>query len=176
LKNRFAVKRQKKLHTIIIPLIVCFLIGSVQSQTTVQQAKIAGIYHIEWHTNLKEAFELAITENKPLIIEFMANWCPSCKEMEDLTFKSLKVIKKASAFIPVRIDVDKQKSLAAEYKASARKYGGIGIPNFLFMTKDGKKVRHRIGYMNADLFISEMDSALIEIKITSKAEALFTPR
>ena len=46
------------------------------------------------------------------------------------------IIKKSNEFIPVRIDVDKQKDIAEEYNGNARKYGGIGIPNILFLDKE----------------------------------------
>jgi thiol:disulfide interchange protein DsbD len=126
--------------------------------TAVAKSKIA------WHKNLKDAFKLAKQQNKPLMVEFMAEWCPSCSMMEDSTFVNPAVIKKADRFVPVRIDVDRQKDVAAEYKASARKYGGIGIPNILFMTRDGGKLKHRIGYLDATSLTSVMDSVLVETK------------
>jgi thiol:disulfide interchange protein len=119
---------------------------------------------IAWHRNLKEALNLAKQHGKPLMLEFMAEWCPSCKMMEDSTFIDSAVIEKTGRFIPVRIDVDRQKDVAAEYGASARKYGGIGIPNILFMTRDGGKLKHRIGYLDAEALISVMDSVLVEAK------------
>ena len=119
---------------------------------------------IAWHKNLKDAFKLAKQQNKPLMVEFMAEWCPSCNMMEDSTFINPAVIEKADRFIPVRIDVDRQKDIAAEYKASAMKYGGIGIPNILFMTRDGGKLKHRIGYLDAATLTSVMDSVLVETK------------
>jgi thiol:disulfide interchange protein len=119
---------------------------------------------ITWHKNLKDAFRLAKQQGKPLMVEFMAEWCPSCKMMEDSTFISPAVIEKADRFVAVRIDVDRQKDVAAEYKASARKYGGIGIPNILFMNRDCVKLKHRIGYLDAATLTSVMDSVLVQAK------------
>jgi thiol:disulfide interchange protein DsbD len=119
---------------------------------------------IAWNNDLKNAFRLAEKEGKPLMVEFMAEWCPSCRMMEDSTFVVPGVIEKAGRFIPVRIDVDKQKEIAERYKSSARKYGGIGIPNILFMTRDGVPVKHRIGYMDATALTAVMDSVLTGLK------------
>jgi thiol:disulfide interchange protein len=119
---------------------------------------------IAWHTDIKEAFKVARKQQKPVMVEFMAEWCPSCRMMEDSTFIRPAVIESAERFVPVRIDVDKQKAVTEEYKSSARKYGGIGIPNILFMTRDGRKLKHRIGYMDKDAFIAVMDSVLAEAK------------
>ena len=98
------------------------------------------------------------------MVEFMAEWCPSCKMMEDSTFVNPGVIEKADRFIPVRIDVDRQKDIADEYKSNARKYGGIGIPNILFMTPRRRRLKHRIGYMDAAALTAVMDSVLAETK------------
>jgi thiol:disulfide interchange protein len=119
---------------------------------------------IDWKRNLKTAFELAARQNKPLMVEFMAEWCPSCRMMEDSTFADPGVIEKTGRFIPVRIDVDRQKDVADRYKSSARKYGGIGIPNILFMTPGGVGLKHRIGYMDAAALTAVMDSVLTGVK------------
>jgi thiol:disulfide interchange protein len=119
---------------------------------------------VAWHQDLRAAIKQAAKLDKPLMIEFMAEWCPSCKMMEDSTFVNPGVIERADRFIPVRIDVDKQKDVADGYKASAMKYGGIGIPNILFMTPDGVRLKHRIGYLDAAALTAVMDSVLTETK------------
>jgi thiol:disulfide interchange protein len=138
----------------------CFLILFLTSAIYALTPGPAVKSGIDWNRNLKAAFELAARQDKPLMVEFMAEWCPSCKMMEDSTFVDPGVIEKAGRFIPVRIDVDKQKDVARQYKASARKYGGIGIPNILFMTRDGVRLKHSIGYMDAATLTAVMDSVL----------------
>ena len=115
---------------------------------------------IRWSTNLDEAFRMAKLLDKPLLVEFMAEWCPSCRAMEDTTFRAPAVVDRSDRFVAVRIDVDKQKDTATRYKSNARKYGGIGIPNFLFLDKDGEKIAHLVGYMDAGRFAAVLDSVL----------------
>ena len=131
---------------------------SAQPQRTAQKPGIG------WQRNLDDAFKLAAEKDRPLMVEFMAEWCPSCRMMEDSTFVDPGVIEKAGRFVPVRIDVDKQKEVAERYKSSARKYGGIGIPNILFMTRDGVRLKQRIGYMDAATLTAVMDSVLTGVK------------
>lgn len=119
---------------------------------------------IKWTYNLTDGLARAKKENKPVMVDFMATWCPPCRAMEDSTFSSPDVIKKTSAFVPVRIDIDKQREVARNYNALARKYGGIGIPNILFMTGDEKKLQHIVGYYAADSLIAVMDSVLATSK------------
>ena len=118
---------------------------------------------IKWGNNLDLAFAIASNSNKLIMIDFMAEWCPPCKEMDKITFSNTNIIKKSNEFIPVRIDVDKQKNIAEEYNGNARKYGGIGIPNILFLDKEKKIIRHIVGFHDVNQLMGIMDSVLIKL-------------
>ena len=118
---------------------------------------------IKWGENLDSAFTVASNSNKLIMIDFMAEWCPPCKEMDKKTFSNTNIIKKSNEFIPVRIDVDKQQNIAEEYNGNARKYGGIGIPNILFLDKEKKIVRHIVGFHDVDQLMGIMDSVLMKL-------------
>ena len=118
---------------------------------------------IKWGNNLDSAFAIASNSNKLIMIDFMAEWCPPCKEMDKKTFSNTNIIKKSNEFIPVRIDVDKQQNIAEEYNGNARKYGGIGIPNILFLDKEKKIIRHIVGFHDVDQLMGIMDSILMKL-------------
>ncbi len=115
---------------------------------------------IHWITNIDSALVIAAEKNKPVMVDFMATWCPPCRMMEDSTFSRASVIEKAGEFITVRIDVDKQGPVADAWNANAGKYGGIGIPNMLFLDKDKNRLVHKIGFMTAEELTGVMDSVL----------------
>ena len=119
---------------------------------------------IEWREDITAALAQAKLEGKPVMVDFMATWCPPCHAMEDSTFNDPAVIRKAVAFIPVRIDVDEQRKVAVQYDGDARKYGGIGIPNILFMTGGGAKLKHIVVYHGPEAFVSVMDSVLAMVE------------
>ena len=119
---------------------------------------------IKWGNNLDSAFATASTLDKLIMIDFMAEWCPPCKKMDKETFSNTYIINKSNEFIPIRIDVDKQKNIAEEYNGNARKYGGIGIPNILFLDKEKNVINHIVGIYKVDELLVTMDSVLMRYK------------
>lgn len=140
--------------TLIIVLMMGFGCGQKQEEETKVEAEI------HWLTDLEEAKILSEEQNKPLMIDFMAEWCPPCQQMEKTTFNQPGVIEKVKSFIPLRIDVDKKGDVANEYNCNASKYGGIGIPNILFIKHDDSRLKHIIGYKDAEALVAVMDSVL----------------
>jgi thioredoxin:protein disulfide reductase len=115
---------------------------------------------IKWTYNLAEARAKANKERKPLMIHFTAVWCGPCQEMKKKAFSDARIIKRSGAFIPVRIDIDEQHEVAAKYNALARKYGGIGVPNILFLASNGAKLKHIVGYQSPEQLLAAMDAVL----------------
>ena len=139
-------------------LIILLLIVGCEEQVSEDNHNV-----IKWGHNLDSAFAIASNSNKLIMIDFMAEWCPPCKEMDKVTFSNTNIIKKSNEFIPVRIDVDKQKNIAEEYNGNARKYGGIGIPNILFLDKEKNIIRQIVGFHNVEQLMGIMDSVLMKL-------------
>ena len=118
---------------------------------------------VNWGNDIDLALNLASISNKIIMIEFMAEWCPPCKKMEKETFSNESVIEKLNEFILVKIDIDEQQNIAKAYNGNARKYGGIGIPNILFLDKEKNIVHRIVGFHNANQLITVMDSVLIKL-------------
>jgi thiol:disulfide interchange protein len=145
----------KKGHDLRLSRLICFaLIFNCLAFLAAEDGKIA------WITDLNQGIAAAQKESKPLMVDFMADWCTPCKEMDHSTFNNAALIAGAKSFITVRIDIDKQHEVAVKYNALALAYGGIGIPNILFMTPDGKKLKRVVGYQGPEQLLSIMNYVL----------------
>ena len=86
------------------------------------------------HLN-SESFEETIAGDKPVLVDFWATWCAPCQV---LTPKMEAIAQKHADEVKVlKLDVDKCKSLAKEYKAEF-------IPMVVVM-KDGKEIGRLVG-------------------------------
>jgi thiol:disulfide interchange protein len=147
------MKRQSKLFVLILFALLVFWVGCKKDSDHSRPS-------IAWSPDYETAREKAVSNKQILMLEFAAAWCPSCRLMNDSTFTDSWVIEKTKAFVPVRIDVDERKDLAEQFGGNARKYGGVGIPNILFLAPDGRRLAHVVGYLGPGELTAVLDSVL----------------
>ena len=140
-----------------LPLLIMLMIIACGQKTVPSETA-----EIHWSSSIDSALVQAEQTNKILMIDFMATWCPPCRAMEDSTFNQPAVIKKTRHFLTVRIDVDRQGEVANQYNGNAAKYGGVGIPNILFLDKHRNRLAHLIGFQPAERLTAVMDSVLTQ--------------
>jgi thioredoxin-like negative regulator of GroEL len=70
---------------------------------------------INWLTDYKTAQKIAAETGQPMLLDFTADWCKPCREMEIRLWSRADVIEIASRFVCVKIDFDKDKNLVNKY-------------------------------------------------------------
>jgi len=95
--------------------------------------------------------ELAVAQNKPVMLDFYADWCISCKEMEHLTFSDAEVQKILTHFVLLQADVT---SNDEQDKALYKRFGIFGPPAVLFFDTNGQEQQayRVVGFMQAEAF------------------------
>ena len=109
--------------------------------------------------DLDREIALASTQGKTAFLDFYADWCVSCKEMEAFTFTDAEV--QATLANTVWLQADVTANDAAD-KELLDRFGVFGPPTIIFFGTDGQQ-RHGyevVGYMKADDFVEHLQQAL----------------
>lgn len=96
----------------------------------------------------------AASDHRPVMLDFYADWCTSCKEMERFTFADASVKDKLQRFVLLRADVTANSQADREL---LRRFGIFGPPSTIFYDTDGKlKTERVVGYKPASAFLSTL--------------------
>ncbi|WP_337873211.1 cytochrome c biogenesis protein CcdA [Ignavibacterium sp.] len=110
---------------------------------------------IDWQPYSDSAL-VSFEGKKGAIIDFYADWCIPCKELDALTFSDPKVIDESKNFITLKADMTK--SLAPEVSALREKYKIFGVPTVLILNSTGEEAKRITGFVNAEEFLKLMQS------------------
>jgi len=96
---------------------------------------------------------------KPVLLDFYADWCITCKEMEAFTFTDGAVLKRLDEMVKLQVDVTAN---LAEHKALLRRFGLFGPPGIVFFDRQGNEIKglRVVGFQNAAKFAATLDLVL----------------
>ncbi|XYJ10201.1 protein-disulfide reductase DsbD [Telluria sp. B2] len=99
---------------------------------------------------------LAALGGKTAMLDFYADWCVSCKEMEKLTFVDPQVQAKLANTVLLQVDVTAND---AHDKAMLKRFGLFGPPGIIFFDRNGAEIADSrvIGYQNAQKFLVSLE-------------------
>jgi len=95
---------------------------------------------------------------KPVMLDFYADWCVSCKEMERFTYTDARVAERFAGMRLLQVDVTAN---TPEDRALLKRYQLFGPPGILFFGNDGRLIEDAnvVGYQNAERFLNTLQRA-----------------
>ena len=123
---------------------------------------------IKTSADLDREVALAAASGKSALLDFYADWCVSCKEMEAFTFPDPAVVAALSNTVMLQADVTANDDLDKEL---LDRFGVFGPPTIIFFGQDGEQ-RHGyevVGYMKAKDFANHVSEALSPTAVTADA-------
>jgi thioredoxin:protein disulfide reductase len=98
------------------------------------------------------------TAGKPAMLDFYADWCVSCKEMEAFTFSDPRVRAKLDGMLLLQADVTANND---EHRALLKRFHLFGPPGIIFFDPQGREIKglRVIGYQDAERFLKTLDLA-----------------
>jgi len=126
-------------------------------------------HHIKSVDDLDREIATAAGQGKSVMLDFYADWCVSCKEMEAYTFTDDTVRSALSNTVWLQADVTANDD---EDKALLERFGVFGPPTIIFFGTDGQQ-RHGyevVGYMKAEAFAVHVNKAFASGSVTASTE------
>ena len=93
----------------------------------------------------------------PVLLDFRADWCVTCQQMEEKTFADARVREELADWTLLQADVTANTD---DDRALLSRFGLFGPPGIIFFDRDGREVRgvRVIGFQNADDFLRTLES------------------
>ena len=113
-------------------------IAAKTSSLAAEKGSAAVTNAVQWYPYSEEIIAEAARTGRPVLIDFWADWCIACKELDKKTFSEPEVIEASKGFVMLKVDSTSAKDLEA--KAVCQKYLVKGFPTLVFLAADGKEV------------------------------------
>jgi len=111
---------------------------------------------IDWSKYTSGEYQSAIGK-QPMIIDFYADWCIPCKELDKETFSNEQVIKESKRFKALKADMTK--SVSPEVEKLRNEFKIIGVPTVIIIDASGKEVARITGFIKPAEFLVTLKEA-----------------
>ncbi len=93
---------------------------------------------------------------RPVMLDFYADWCVSCKEMESFTFSDPRVKARFENLRLLQVDVTAN---TEAHKLLLKRFSLFGPPGIIFFDAEGREIRglRVVGYQDADSFLKTLN-------------------
>ena len=116
---------------------------------------------IDWVYYRGQSIEQLQDKNRPLLIDFYADWCAACKELDRKTFRDKKVVETAMEFVMLRVDCTSPDNKCT---ALTQKFRVSGLPTVVFINNKGEEIHglRAIGFLGPAEMLKKMEAALVK--------------
>lgn len=114
---------------------------------------------VKWAPDYEQALAAASEKNQPILLAFKATWCKPCRDMDNKVFARQEAADALSGWVPVHVDIDEQRKLAAKHDIS-------GVPTLVALSPDGKEIDRESGGLSLQDFAGFLARAEARLKST----------
>jgi len=133
-------------------------VGAAGATAALEKSQALPFRKIKSVADVERELAAAKAAGKPAMLDFYADWCVSCKEMEMYTFTKPEVQRALADFVLLQADVTANDDTD---QALMKNFHIVGPPDTLFYAADGsaKPTLQLAGFEDADKFLARIDAA-----------------
>jgi thioredoxin 1 len=136
------------LAIVIVGVLIVFVTVNLEKTSKTQNSPQANQTAIQWNNNLNSSMNTAQNSNKLLFVDFYADWCGYCKQLDEKTYSDGKVKQvMAQKYVAVKVNVDQNPDLASKYSV-------YGLPTLIIMDSNGNVIKRLEGYQSPSQLLS----------------------
>ncbi|MBN2171064.1 MAG: thioredoxin family protein [Candidatus Krumholzibacteriota bacterium] len=120
-------------------------------------AAVAPAAEPEWIWNDEDGFARARQAGTPVMMDFWAEWCAACKELDHETYNQPEVLALASRFTSIKMDMTARNDAN---RALLDRYQVHGMPTVIFFDSDGRELERFSGFVDAATLAPVMERVL----------------
>lgn len=136
-----------------------FLPGLLPATTPVDSTAVTAIetQGPEWIHEAETGFTTAAEAQVPVMMDFWAEWCAACLELDHQTYNQAQILALAKQFISIKMDMTESN---ADNDEMRRRYSVIGMPTVIFLAPDGRELERFSGYRKPEEMAEIMQRVL----------------
>jgi thioredoxin:protein disulfide reductase len=121
---------------------------------------------VAWKPFSQISLAEAKSSGKPVIIDFYADWCTPCRDLEKKTFHDQNIVRESEKFIMIKVDVTRKGDQGAIQLLE--KYNVKGVPTVIFLDPMGNELKELrvMDFIRAEAFLLKMHNAIEKNKGT----------
>jgi thioredoxin:protein disulfide reductase len=126
---------------------------------------------IAWRPYSLAALQQAATDKRPVLIDFYADWCIPCREMDKKTYPNQQVIEKSRQFLMFKADLTRTGS--SEVEQLTKQFQIFGVPTTVFVGPEGRERAElrKVGFVPPQELLDAMGKALVSPAASTNAAA-----
>jgi thiol:disulfide interchange protein DsbD len=131
----FSLHALSRLRLLKVFLAACCVVFAHAAITSATRSKVPAYAAEQWIPQSQKILAEATAAHKPVMIDFSADWCAACKELETKTYPSPEIAAELRRFVFIKVN-DREAT-------AVQQYGGVGLPYVVFIDSQGRLLRDR---------------------------------